>query len=170
MRNPFAGRGRYALAYRLAPLILFAAALGCGPGQGTVSGQVKLTNGKPLPGGWITFVPADPRQPPATARIDENGRYELTVAAGKVKILVDNRELEAQAAQGPAAPVLPEKIKLPADLNVPKPAPGQGPPPDAPEKLPGKYVRIDPKYHTVEKSGLEYTVSAGPQTHDVELK
>src|SRR5205807_2404737 len=100
-------------AWRLAPLLLLAVVLGCGPGQGTVSGQVKY-RGKPVPGGLITFVPADPRQPPAFTNLDENGRYQLTVAAGQVKISVDNREL-APVSKGPVGlpPGLRGKVKIP---------------------------------------------------------
>ena len=38
------------------------------------------------------------------------------------------------------------------------------------EKRDGKYVPIPPRYRDPEKSGLTYTVRAGSQTHDIELR
>jgi hypothetical protein len=167
MRNTHAGRSRYALARRLAALLLLGVVVGCGPGRGTVSGQVKF-KGRPLPGGQIAFIPADPKQPPVFGSLDENGRYELTVAAGNVKISVDNRELAPPPETGKGLPEgLPPGIKLPKGGKAQvRPAPQQ---PQS-DKLPGKYVEIPSKYYQIETSGLSYTVTAGSQTHDIELQ
>jgi hypothetical protein len=168
MRNTTADRGGRGFVRRLAPLLLLGALAGCGPGEGTVSGQVKF-KGKPLPGGRISFIPTDPRHPPATATLDENGRYQLTVAAGEVKISLDNRELAPLVNKGPTGlpQGLPGNIKLPRDVKAQAP-------PDQPqpqfEKLPGKYVEIPGKYYQIETSGLSYKVAPGAQTHDIELR
>src|SRR5262245_28101686 len=165
-------RRRGALASRSALLLALALAVGCGGGQGTVSGRV-LYKDKPLPGGWLTFRPTDSRQNTVPVRIDDKGRYEATLPTGEVQIAVDNRELERLPA-GPAPKIeLPPGIKLPpgakAGGGAPAPAPAPGPA-DAPEKLAGKYVPIPPKCCDAAPSGLRYTVQSGPQPHDIELK
>ena len=53
---------------------------GCGPGKGRVSGQV-LFNGKPLPGGWVTFQPAVRGHNPVSAEIDRDGNYSAVLPA-----------------------------------------------------------------------------------------
>jgi hypothetical protein len=42
--------------------------------------------------------------------------------------------------------------------------------PAAEEPRDGKHVAIPPRYQDPEKSGLTYTVRAGPQTHDIDLQ
>jgi hypothetical protein len=161
-------RSRCWFARRAGLLLVLALALGCKGGQGQVSGQV-LYNGKPLPGGWIIFRPVDGRQNTVNAQLAENGTYEVTLPAGEVKIAVDNRELESSPADRGAGPALPPGVKLPP---VPK-AGGESPPAapkPAPEKPPVTYVAIPSKYHDVDTSGLTYTVTGGPQSHDIELK
>src|SRR5690349_12038708 len=91
-------------------VVLAVAAAGCGAGKGTVTGTV-LLNGKPLPGGLVTFRPADSHKNPVTVRVAEDGRFEAVVPAGEVRIAVDNREFEP--------PPKAEKIKLPAVGGLP---------------------------------------------------
>jgi hypothetical protein len=145
-------------------LVLAGLAAGCGAGQGTVSGKV-LFNGKPLPGGWLTFRPADPSKNNVTAQIDENGHYEAVLPAGEVKIAVDNREWEPAA---PMKTVLPPGVKLPAAPKTTADAPAVT---SAASKPPGSYVPIPAKFYDADSSGLTFTVTSGKsQTHDIELK
>jgi hypothetical protein len=145
------------------PLLLLAVGVGCGSGEGTVSGRVLYQN-TPVPGGLVTFTPVDARHPPATAVIDEHGRYQLTVAAGEVQISVDNRELKPLSPRDKKPPVLPPGVQLPPPGKV------EVPPPQAAEKPPGKYREIPEKYLRADLSGLSYTVTSGTQSYDVELK
>jgi hypothetical protein len=144
---------------------------GCGSTQAKVSGQVLLDN-EPLPGGRITFLPADPKQTLVRAELDENGKYEAVLPVGEVKICVDNRHL---APHGTGA-----KGGLPRDLPISQEvrktigsgAPEQ-PSPKSDEntakKPAGKYLKIADRYYTVEKSGLQFTVARGRQQHDIKL-
>src|SRR5262245_41496563 len=84
--------GRLACAACLA-LVACSLATGCGAGRGTVSRRV-LVGGQPLPGGWLTFRPADPRQNTVTVPIEADGRFTARLPAGEVQISIDNRELE----------------------------------------------------------------------------
>ena len=84
-------------------VLLLPLVVGCGPGQGNVSGRV-LFNGAPLPGGRVTFRPADPRQNSVSAEIDRQGNYQAVLPAGEVKVCVDNRELEPPPRIGSLAP------------------------------------------------------------------
>lgn len=151
----------FLFASRLGLLLLLPVVAGCGSGQGTVSGRV-LYNGKPLPGGWITFRPVDSRQNSVPALIDPNGNYEAKLPAGDVLISVDNRELEPVPAA--PAPGLPPGVRLPP-AEAPK-----GEAKDAATRPAGTYVPILEKYYNVETSGLRYTVKKGPQPYDIELK
>jgi hypothetical protein len=89
-----------------------------------------------------------------------------------VQILVDNRELAP--AGRPAAPVLPNELKLPpGELKLPpgvkldeKSAAAK----PASSEQAGRYVEIPPKYYQFETADLSYTVRPEPQTHDIELK
>jgi hypothetical protein len=144
-------------------LLLFLAALGCGSGQGTVSGRV-LYQKQPVPGGLVTFVPVDPKQQAISAVIDEDGRYELTVAAGEVRIAVDNETLRPQPVGA--------KVELPPGLKLPPIKKGQLPPPEkaTQPKPSGKYRAIPEKYYRIDTSDLRYTVIGGSQTYDIVLK
>jgi hypothetical protein len=155
---------------RFGLLILLPLVVGCGPGQGRVSGRV-LYNGQPLPGGRLTFLPADPTRNSVGAELDEQGNYEAVLPAGEVKVSVDNRELEPR---GPKDAGLPKDINLPSDIKkllasakadkAPPPSPAQ-----AADKPAGRYVPIPAKYYLAETSGLTFTVKSGSQQHDIEL-
>ncbi len=139
---------------------LLALAIGCGGGTGRphvdtaeVSGKV-LYNGKPLPGGQVTFT-AKEVEYTSGATIEENGDYKIQGPIGhEAKISVDNRSLSA--TKGKFA-------------NARK---GAGRPPGAEEAPPlkGTYKPIPTKYYTPETSGLSYPVTSGAQTHNIELK
>jgi hypothetical protein len=74
------GLARGALAVALLALA------GCFGGKGEVSGIVTF-DGKPLPGGMVTFIPANGK--PESSRIGEDGAYRVTnVPAGRVQIKV----------------------------------------------------------------------------------
>jgi hypothetical protein len=146
-------------------VLLLGLALGCGGGEGTWSGQV-LYKDKPVPGGRITFRPADGRQNSVVATLDEQGRFEATLPVGEVKVQIDNRELEPIASQGKAAPKI-SGIHLPPEAKLP---PGGAVGQPAPRDLPGKYVKIPEKYYTVETSTLTFTITTGSKNENIVLK
>jgi hypothetical protein len=165
MRAMASGPGPFALASRLGLLLLLPVVTGCGPGQGKVSGRV-LYNGAPLPGGRVTFRPADPRQNSVSAELDEQGNYEVVLPAGEVEVSVDNRELEPSGLLGgPLPPGLPPDVrKALGGAGTDKPGP------KSPVKPSRRYVRIPDRYYITETSGLRFTVERGEQRHDIGLK
>jgi hypothetical protein len=149
--------------------LLLLVVTGCGPGQGKVSGRV-LYEGAPLPGGRVTFRPADASLNSVSAEVDEQGNYTVPLPAGPVQVSVDNRELEPRGRQDGAPP-----MDLPRDVleklrGGGKPDPEKRKPPEnAPQKPTGRYVVIPNRYYDIETSGLEFTVQRGDQNHDIVL-
>ncbi len=160
-------RARHLAAFWPAALLLPALLAGCGRQTGHVSGTVKFQD-KPLPGGWLTFRPADPKANSVPALIGPDGHYEATLPVGDVTIAVDNRELQPPE-RGPHNP-LPPDIKLPGGIGAPKAAEAAPTSGANAAKLTGKYVPIPEKYYKAETSGLTYTIKKGDETHDIELK
>jgi hypothetical protein len=148
-------------------VLLLAAAVGCGgPGKGKVSGRV-LLDGKPLPGGRVTFRPADPRQNSVSAELDEQGNYQADLPAGEVKVAVDNRELEPQPPM--ITGVVPPGISAEA-AKVLGGKKGKAAPAEGGGKPTGRYVPIPNRYYQTESSDLKFTVKRGEQKQDLELK
>ncbi len=131
---------------------LLALTVGCrssrAPQHADVSGKV-LFQGKPLPGGQITFV-AVKGGFSAVGTIDENGEYQVKAPLGEVQISVTNRMLQPRGGEKTMGRLA--KAQAPEGASVK-----------------GRYVQIPPQYEDPQKSGLKYTVTRGPQTHDVEL-
>jgi hypothetical protein len=157
---------RRCFAAGLALLLALPFMAGCGVRQGKVSGQV-LFNGKPLPGGRLTFRPTDPKQNSVSAVIDPDGRYEATLPGGEVTICVDNRELDPPP-RGSGQHPMPPGVKLPEpDRKADAPAAHGGP---AAPRMPGTYVPIPEKFYDADTSGLRYTVQKEEDKYDIELK
>jgi hypothetical protein len=160
--------GRAGAACRLGLLLVLPLAAGCGSQpDGRVSGQVRF-NGKPVPGGYVMFLPGDPKRNSVTAVLDGEGRFSVVLPAGNVRVSVDNRELEPQ----PPMRVSTSQLNLPASV---KQAVGgsPNPPPAAPPRTSGagsgRYVKIPDRYYDAATSGLDFKVEGGDQKHDVEL-
>jgi hypothetical protein len=166
----------YALAARVAAVTVFVLAAGCGPGTGQVSGKVTY-QGKPVPGGRITFRPADPKQNTVSAELDADGSFPaITLPTGEVTVSIDNREFEPQPAMGPSVPAnipLPPEVARKLGQKAAGPAPEVDPtktadPPPRPRNA-ARYLRIPEKYYDVESSGLKFQVTGGDQTKNFEL-
>jgi len=126
-----------------------------------VSGKV-LIDGKPLPGGQISFV-AVKGGFAASGQIDENGQYKLSAPVGEVTITVNNTSFQSQqpAAKG--------KLKGSGTAGPPPkelPHPKQGAEEHATK---GHWVNIPSRYAEADSSELKYTVTSGSQTYDVKL-
>jgi hypothetical protein len=138
-------------------LILGLTATGCGS-NGSVSGKV-LYKGEPVGGGTVVFVPQG--QPSQSTRINADGTYMIDkIALGPVKIAVETKS--AQPVMGP-----PHGMPTPPPGAIPKDSPSIYNSSSQPQ---GKYVPIHENYADPEKSGLTYTVTGGPQTHEIDLK
>jgi hypothetical protein len=161
-------RGRAGALAGVTLLALLPVVAGCGgPGKAAVNGRV-VYNNKPLPGGRITFRPADPKQNAVSAVLDAEGKWDAVLPVGEVQVCIDNRELQPPPAHvgGFIPPGLPADIAK--TLNKP-PTPSEQPSQpiesaNKVEKLPGNYVKIPDKYYMVEGSGLHFTVEAGGGT------
>jgi hypothetical protein len=152
----------------LIPLAALAVSLaGCGPKQAAITGRV-LLDGKPLPGGRVTFRPENSAFSSVSAELNEQGQYEaVLLPVGTVHVTVDNRELEPRPPRSSISSALPN---LPPEL---KSKIGSGPPRSAPTtpKSPGRYVKIPERYYLTESEELDFTVDGNTQQqHDVELK
>ena len=131
--------------------LLLAAAAGCAPTKGDISGQVSF-QGLPLPAGKITFIGEGGNNAVHSANIRE-GKYELKgVPVGPVKITV------ATFKPGKA-------VDRPPGFG-PTTRPGTEEKPPAP---PEKYVAIPPRYGHADESKLTYDVQPGDQEHDIAL-
>ena len=142
---------------------------GCGVAKSKVSGQVRF-NGVALPGGLVTFQPANPKLSAVAATLDEQGNYEAMLPVGEVQVAIDNRNLQPRSA-GPRG--VPHDLPAEARQALNNAKPQAAPPPagnSADVKQRGKYVPIPPNYYTIETSGLKFTVEPGGQKHDIELK
>jgi hypothetical protein len=128
-----------------------------------------LYDGKLLPGGRVTFRPADPTQNSVSAESDAQGNYKAVLPAGEVMVSVDNRELEPRSPQAAVLPreLSPEMKKVLGGANPDKPQPKS--PENAPGKSSSRYVKIPTKYHDAETSGLQFKVQSGNQLCDIEL-
>jgi hypothetical protein len=124
-----------------------------------VTGKV-LYQGKPLPGGTVSFVAVNGAFA-FTGAIDENGQYEVKAPVGEVMIGVDNRMLRSGPTQGDGSKEV-KTLRQKMEGEDQKDQPSKG-------RLKGRYVAIPKSYTDPTTSGLKYTVKLGPQTHDIEL-
>jgi hypothetical protein len=139
-------------------LVLCLATTGCG-GNGSVSGKVSY-KGEPLGGGSVLFVSTEGRGS-ASTEIGLDGKYSLNkVPAGPVKIAVETAS--TKPAKAP-----PGGMPTPPPGAMPKDVPSMYNQASQPK---GNYIWIPENYADPEKSGLTYTVTGGPQTHEIDLK
>ena len=141
------------------PVLLLLLAAGCSS-KGTVTGKITY-QGKPLPAGWVTFMP---EQGGGAFTSDiHDGEYKVTkVPPGPAKIAVDT-----PSESGPPSQFI-MKMQLPAEVQ-PKGAPGQSPEEFGKLSNAPKPVPIPKKYRDPSTSGLSYTVTSGSQVHDIDL-
>lgn len=144
------------LAFGTVLVVVASLAVGCtGGGKGNVSGKVSLGD-QPIPWGRITFASQVGKKMTFTSSI-RNGSYEVKdVPAGKVKIAVESFPAKASSSSAPVH-------KMAKGFTPPK---GEEPPPE----VIGKYLPVPSKLASSETSGLEYTVTAGNQEHNIILK
>ena len=114
---------------------------GCKPRTGNVSGTVKF-DGKPLPGGTITFF--DEKNGAFSSAIETDGSYSVTgVRAGRARIAVAvPLPIPFESSSMPGIKITPPTIDVP--------------------KIPDKYL-------SAEKSGLVCNVRGGDQPFDIDL-
>lgn len=166
----------------LALALLVLAPLGCGRSTGTVTGTVSL-EGKPLPAGQISFVPAS--GPAVSAPINKDGTYTASgVPTGEVKVTVETDTIKKKidAMKKSTAPSSSNpSLKGFSDKKLSEM------PPEAKKffekqkenateairtykELAASYRAIPQRYMEAANSGLSLTVTSGSNTYDVPLK
>jgi hypothetical protein len=141
-------------------LLLCLAVTGCGS-SGSVSGKVSY-KGEPLGGGVVVFTSTEGKSS-ASAQIGPDGQYSIDkIPAGPVKISVETNSAKPAKAPPRGALPTPPAGAMPKDIDPSKYNQASQPK--------GKYVAIPENYADPEKSGLTYTVTSGPQTHEIDLK
>jgi hypothetical protein len=154
--------------------LVFPVLAGCAPAIGKVSGKVTYKS-QPVPGGYVTFRPADGRQNSVTAMLESDGRFAtVELPAGEVMVTIDNRELEPRSGIPSLPPGLPLSPEMRAKLGSGKaapPPPAEGAPASGEDvrRPSGRYLPIPTKYYDAETSGLKFTIKGGEQTLDIEL-
>ena len=157
MPDTFCARPRRP-AYHALLLCLLLGAAGCGA-SGSVTGKV-LYKGHPLEGGTVLFV--SPGRASVTAEIGPDGSYSIPkIPAGPVHIAVETQS--AKAGKVPKGMMPPKGVEVPPEAQQSGVYAGQG-------RSGGKAVAIPEQYADPDKSNLTYTVTGGPQTHDVDLQ
>lgn len=154
------GALRTLLVFALVPL-----SAGCGS-KGTVSGKV-FFQGKPLPGGLVTFLQDKGAY---HSVIQEDGSYQVSgIPPGPATITVSSPDPPPQAVQGRTA--MEKTTKSAAkDYKGQIPLEEMAKHMGDPEAGKRKYMAIPPQYKDPDKSGLTYTVKSGAQAFDIQLQ
>jgi hypothetical protein len=150
------------MSTKVRPLLLVflctAFLVGCGSGKKntTLTGKV-LYNGNPVTGGQMAFYPAEGGGIPVT--IASDGTYTAVgLPPGEVTVTVEtesinpNRKVPTYGGPGRQGGVV---SPMPQGANT-----GSS----------GTYVKIPEKYAKKETTDLKFSVEAGDQTKDIELK
>ena len=138
--------------------------VGCERPKGIVEGEV-LLDGKPLPGGSLSFVSIGPRDKlsvEGSAELARDGKFKIELPVGEVMVGVDNREFEPMPATGPAK--LPGE-NLPADVRK-----SLSESTKASSRVSDRWVQIPERYYLPETSKIKIKGSKGPQQIQIELK
>jgi hypothetical protein len=160
------------------------ALVGCSRPTGTISGKVTY-KGEPVKIGNISFVSTE-GQTTVSAILAEDGTYTIpTISVGSCKVCVDTSSFNPKTTssakgsygakggkdgkEGKSDKVEPKPLD-PSTSKIPE---GYHPsnPMDTPaSKNKARYTAIPEKYAKPESTDLTYTVVAGSQTFDIELK
>jgi hypothetical protein len=145
-------------------LFLLTLAAGCSGSKGTITGKVTY-QGQALTGGIVLFV-STAGNGTGRSTIGSDGSYTIeNMPAGMAKIAIDTRSAQRPAAgsKGPPGNMMP-----PEGAKVPDAAKKSGV--YGSRGRSGNAVAIPENYADPEKSGLEYMVTGGAQTHNIDLK
>ncbi len=133
-------------------------AAGCGPSTSTVKGTVKY-NGNLVKGGRVSLYDSDNHG--YNGDINEDGTYRITnVPSGEVKMTVDTSSFKPPPNGPRGTASQPQGGPQPPGMAY-KGAGGNDP---------ARYVEIPPIYADPGKTPLKFTVKAGDNTYDPEIK
>ena len=162
-------------ASRCCSLVLFGigclAAAGCSRPTASVTGKVTFQN-KALKGGNVTFVSTE-GYPSNSGMIGEDGTYSIPhLLAGNYKVTVETASLKppisgakgGQTGGGIPFKALDPSTPVPEGYKPSNPAEAQA------AKNSKRFIPIPDQYSSPEKTTLTYTVSAGSQEINLDLK
>jgi hypothetical protein len=149
-------------------------AAGCGSGNGNVSGKV-LYQGKPLTTGAVTFFPSSGAGA-FISRIEQDGSYRVEkVPVGNAKIAIHippAKRARDRAPQSPQQSMVQDiksgKVKISDETRAKLPSAMKKDLEAASST--GETGPIPAQYSDPEKSGLEYMVTGGSHSYNIELK
>jgi hypothetical protein len=149
---------------------------GCGGIKyGDVTGRVTY-KGSPLPAGKVVFWPQASGGAPASAPIEEDGSYAVSVPVGEASVTVETESFSPKAQNSYfGAPVAKNTRafhgspppEVAAMIKADRERSQASEPPPQPQ---AKYVKIDMKYSRPTTSGLQTTVQSGTQEYNIDLK
>lgn len=157
--------------------LLVPVVIGCGSSKGKVNGEVTL-DGKPLPGGTITFHPS--KGNPVGGEITD-GKFSVTgVPTGTAKVTVATAYMKQEAE---ALGMANQNTGMSMGRNAP---PGAAMPPEAKaalekekqrsqesaskaKELRARYREIPEKYTQPDTSGLSTQIKSGVNNFEVQL-
>lgn len=159
-RNPFLETIRFmkSLSFVLGLLVCVT---GCGPRFGEVSGEVTY-QGKPVPGGLLTFRPQDESMNSVAYVLERDGKFKVTLPVGEVRVCIDNREFEPRPATMPA---LAPGLNLPPEVSKAMQESSK-----ESSRVSDRWVKLPPRYYELETSDLKFEVKGGEQTQTIDLK
>ena len=140
---------------------LLLSMVGCGPRTGVVSGDVTF-NGKPIPGGILTFRPSDNSQNSVSYELGRDGKFKVELPVGEALICIDNREFEPRLATMPA--------NLPGMSLPPEVLKGMQASSKESGKVSDRWVKLPERYYQIETSQLKIVVKGGEQTGSIAFK
>ena len=149
-RNAFWDGSRRTQPWLLVALLLSCGCAEVGPVVYPAGGVVRLSDGTPMPGGWIEFQLAD----------------DVTARTAKAKIQSDGRFYLGTNTEADGAIPGPHRFlivpPLPPFVNP------DGQPPPAPDDP--RYPKINPRYRSFESSGLEFNVTSAASQNQFEIR
>jgi hypothetical protein len=122
--------------------------------RGSVSGTIRY-QGKPLPGGTVTFFHSESSKAFSGAILADGTYSRVGVPVGKVQITIDNRPLREFGLKGPETD---KAGKFKAKIGTP------------PDRAGLRYVPLPAAYQEVRTSGLTFEVQPGRQEFNLELR
>lgn len=99
--------------------ILAITLAGCSqsPGLSTVTGEVKLPDGRPVPMGSVRFISQTPGNPFRTGTI-ENGRYTVEALQGENVVVVETPPAPEDGSNAKMYVTIPDKYTDPAQSDL----------------------------------------------------
>jgi len=147
----------------IAIFTILALFVGCQRPKGTIEGEV-VFDGKPVPGGMLSFVSIGPKNKLTVegfCELGRDGKFKIELPVAEVMVGVDNREFEPMPATRPAM--------LPGDNLPPDVRKSLSEGTKAASRVSDRWVQLPERYYLPETSKIKIKVAKGPQNLQIEL-